>query len=73
MVVGLLKAILSPFVNQQRMKAKNCIIILGALSIMLLNSCMAHKHMCHNNRYNQRPHPPGKAANFAHDLSGYRR
>ena len=30
-------------------------------------------HRCHQDRYNNRPHPPGKAGNFKHDLSRYSR
>jgi hypothetical protein len=30
-------------------------------------------HRCHQDRYNNRPHAPGKAGNFRHDLSRYQR
>lgn len=46
---------------------KRYIILLGVL--LIINGCSRHMHMCHNNRYNQRPHPPGRAGNYSHDLS----
>jgi hypothetical protein len=34
-------------------------------------SCNKHMHLCHQDKWNNKPHKPGASGNFKHDLSRY--